>query len=229
MERRDNRQAEPTFAAQQQAIDQHKEALHYIQATARTLAPYDVFAPRAIGVGVVVTARGWRLALGCREGRQVEAGLSRESRFGRLLKAARLRAVWAHSRAPTQYSKRITFQHTFPLLRRSQSKPTPADTAAGSAPIILKTTDRRPSGKPPITNPASDFTKSTRATTVKRASAANAKQTPEERREYERARSQTPERKEYRRQLRRKQIRIAKETGKCKDCSNPAIPGQTKC
>ena len=101
MERRDNRQAEPTFAAQQQAIDQHKEALHYIQAAARTLAPYDVFAPRAIGVGVVVTARGWRLAPGCREGRQVEAGLSRECRFGRLLQAARLRAVGAQPCALT--------------------------------------------------------------------------------------------------------------------------------
>ena len=63
----------------------------------------------------------------------------------------------------------------------------------------------------------------------KKASTPKITQTPEERREYERARSQTPERKEYRRQLRREQIRIAKETGKCKDCSNPAIPGQTKC
>ena len=130
---------------------------------------------------------------------------------------------------PAQCSKRITFQHTFPLLRRSQSKPTPADRSAASDPIILTTVDRRRSGKPPIANPAPDFTKSTRATTVKRASAANAKQTPEERREYAQARSQTPERKEYRRQLRRNQIRIAKEAGKCKDCSNPAIPGQTKC
>ena len=126
-------------------------------------------------------------------------------------------------------SKRITFQHTFPLPRRSQSKPTPTDRAAASDPVFLKTTDRRRPGKPPRTNPAPDFTKSTRATTVETASAANAKQTPEERREFERVRSQTPERKEYRRQLRRKPIRIAKETGKCKDCSNPAIPGQTKC
>ncbi len=129
----------------------------------------------------------------------------------------------------TTLPKRITFQHTFPLLRRPQSKPTPADRSAASAPIFLKTTDRHRSGNPPRTNPARDFTKSTRATTVKRACTANAKQTPEERREYERARGQTPERKEYRRQLRRKQIRIAKETGKCKDCSNPAIPGQAKC
>ena len=130
---------------------------------------------------------------------------------------------------PAQCSKRITFQHTFPLLRRSQSKPTPADRAAALATISLKATNRRRSGKPPRTNPTPDFTKSTSATTVKKAGAANVNQTPEERREYERARSQTPERKEYRRQLRRKQIRIAKETGKCKDCSNPAIPGQTKC
>ena len=138
-----------------------------------------------------------------------------------------IRCHWPGS--PAHYSKRITFQHTFLLPRRSQSKPTPADSAAASAPIFLKTTDRRRSGKPTRTNPAPDFTKSTRATSVERASAADAKQTPEERREYERVRSQTPERKEYRRQLRRKQVRIAKETGKCKDCSNPAIPGQTKC
>ena len=31
------------------------------------------------------------------------------------------------------------------------------------------------------------------------------------------------------RQLRRKQIQTAKETGKCRDCSNEAIPGQTRC
>ena len=55
------------------------------------------------------------------------------------------------------------------------------------------------------------------------------KQTPQERREYERARSQTPERKEYRRQLRRKNTQIAKETGKCRNCSKLAIPGQTNC
>ena len=55
------------------------------------------------------------------------------------------------------------------------------------------------------------------------------KKTPEERRKYERARSQTPERQEYHRQYRRAQNQIARETGKCKDCSNPAIPNQTRC
>ena len=55
------------------------------------------------------------------------------------------------------------------------------------------------------------------------------KQTTEDRREYYRVRNQEPERKEYKRQHSRKQNQIAKETGKCKDCSDPAIPGQTRC
>ena len=58
---------------------------------------------------------------------------------------------------------------------------------------------------------------------------AQPKKTPEERRAYEHARNQTTERKEYLRQYKRNQYRIAKETGKCKHCSNPAIPGQTRC
>ena len=42
--------------------------------------------------------------------------------------------------------------------------------------------------------------------------------------------SRTPEeRKEYQRQYGRKLTKIAKETGKCKDCSNTAIQGQIRC
>ena len=55
------------------------------------------------------------------------------------------------------------------------------------------------------------------------------KQTPEDRKEYYRVRNQDPERKEFKRQYQRKQDQIAKETGKCKGCSDPAIPGQTRC
>ena len=55
------------------------------------------------------------------------------------------------------------------------------------------------------------------------------RRTPQDRKEYYRVRNQEPERKEYKRQLRRKQNQIAKETGKCKDCSDPAIPRQTRC
>ena len=55
------------------------------------------------------------------------------------------------------------------------------------------------------------------------------KQTTKDRKEYYRARNQEPERKEYKRQHSRKQNQIAKETGKCRDCSDPAIPEQTRC
>ena len=51
----------------------------------------------------------------------------------------------------------------------------------------------------------------------------------EERLEYDRTRSQRPERMEYRRlreQIRRQR---AKALGLCRSCSNPAIPGQTRC
>ncbi len=51
----------------------------------------------------------------------------------------------------------------------------------------------------------------------------------EARREYDKARSQTPERKEADR-LRARQVRLErKEAGQCRDCSNEAIPGQTRC
>ena len=55
------------------------------------------------------------------------------------------------------------------------------------------------------------------------------KQTAEDRRNYDKDRNQTAERKAYQRRQRRKQVQTAKETGKCRDCPNPAILGQTKC
>ena len=47
--------------------------------------------------------------------------------------------------------------------------------------------------------------------------------------EYEQDRSQSPERKEYNRRYEQEKRRRAKELGKCRSCSNPAIPGQTRC
>ena len=49
------------------------------------------------------------------------------------------------------------------------------------------------------------------------------------RREYDRTRSQSPERKEYQRLREQESRKRAKELGKCRSCSNPAIPGQTRC
>jgi hypothetical protein len=49
------------------------------------------------------------------------------------------------------------------------------------------------------------------------------------RREYERARSKSPERMEYNRRLAQEQRQKAKELGKCRNCSEPAILHQTRC
>ena len=51
----------------------------------------------------------------------------------------------------------------------------------------------------------------------------------EERREYDRQRSQNPERKEAHRLQERERRRKAKELGICRECSNPAKPGETRC
>ena len=56
-----------------------------------------------------------------------------------------------------------------------------------------------------------------------------ARQTPEQRREYERERRQRPERKEYLKRHAREKAREAKEAGKCVACPNKAIEGQTRC
>ena len=50
-----------------------------------------------------------------------------------------------------------------------------------------------------------------------------------ERREYDKARSRSPERREYNRHLAQEQRQKARETGQCRNCSRPAIPGQTRC
>ena len=55
------------------------------------------------------------------------------------------------------------------------------------------------------------------------------KRTPEERSEYDRVRNQTQERKEHRRRYEPQHRRIAKETGKCKDCPAPAEPRKVRC
>ena len=56
-----------------------------------------------------------------------------------------------------------------------------------------------------------------------------ARQTPEQRREYERERRQSPGRKEYLNRRAREKAREAKEAGKCVTCPNKAIEGQTRC
>ena len=53
--------------------------------------------------------------------------------------------------------------------------------------------------------------------------------TRQDRREYEQARSKTPERREYNRRLAQERRQKAKELGKCRNCSRPAILNETRC
>ena len=50
-----------------------------------------------------------------------------------------------------------------------------------------------------------------------------------DRREYERLRRQRPERMEAKKRAEQERRRRARELGLCRDCSNKAIPGQTRC
>ena len=122
------------------------------------------------------------------------------------------------------------FSLRVPLPSRFGGKYDPASRPK-STPTLLKPGDRRHLTKPGKSKLATEpVTKqSTVVAPSKKALTPRVKKTPEERSEYDRARNQTPERKEYKRQYRREQTRIAKETGKCKHCSSPAISGQTRC
>ena len=50
-----------------------------------------------------------------------------------------------------------------------------------------------------------------------------------QRRGYEQARNRTPERREYHRRRAQEERQKARETGKCRNCSKPAILGETRC
>ena len=49
------------------------------------------------------------------------------------------------------------------------------------------------------------------------------------RREYDEKRNNSQDPREYHRHYAQEQRQKAKELGKCRDCSKPAIPGQTRC
>ena len=47
--------------------------------------------------------------------------------------------------------------------------------------------------------------------------------------EYEQVRNKSPERIEYQRLYAQKRLQRGRELGKCRNCSKPAILGQTRC
>ena len=117
---------------------------------------------------------------------------------------------------PARFSKRITLHHTFPLPRKPRS-------ALASPKQAVKKKAR-----PKVERPRGLVVQD-RPTDKETAKQPRAKRTAEQRQEYERARNQTPERREYNRSYAQEQRQKAKELGQCRNCSEPAIPGQSRC
>ena len=94
---------------------------------------------------------------------------------------------------PPKRAVGITFAITVPLPSRFGAEYDPRNRPA-STPILLKSGDRRQPSKPrkvtPPTPPKDK--KSTKTTPAKKAANTKVKKTPEERKEYELRRSQTP-------------------------------------
>ena len=107
-----------------------------------------------------------------------------------------------------------TFEFTFSL-------PEPANKGGGSP------TRKNPAGTGKSLKKAAP-----RATKPKQRTAPDPVQTDAKRQnqvEYDRQRNKSPERVEYRRLREQERRRQAKLLGLCKNCSNPAIAGQTRC
>ena len=109
---------------------------------------------------------------------------------------------------PLLSPKRILFEHTFPIPGRTRAGTKQTKRAKKKLPKPKPKGDRK---RPPAT-------KSKDPETAREA-----------RREYEQVRSQHPERKEYQRLHEQKKRERAKELGLCRNCSKPAIPGQSRC
>ena len=110
--------------------------------------------------------------------------------------------------APAHSSKRILFQHTFPIPGRPRAGTKQTIRAKKKLPKPKPKGDRK---RPPATKAKDPDT------------------AREARREYEQVRSQYPERKEYRRLLAQGKRSRAKELDQCRNCSKQAKPGQTRC
>ena len=106
---------------------------------------------------------------------------------------------------PLRYSKRINFECTIPLPGRPARQ-----TKASKRKIRVKEPNRDKKPRPTPTPLA-------------------LQERIQKRREYEKSRNQRPERRQYARDREKERRQKAKELGICKTCSQPAIPGQTRC
>ena len=131
-----------------------------------------------------------------------------------------VRARGSPAHAGTTPTKGRIFQHVFHLPENNRKRKHKARQVPTLKPP-RKTAVRKPSKKA-----------TTKALTHKRRTEPTPAESAAKREnllEYERRRRETPERREYRRLQAQEQRRKAKEIGKCRDCSEPAIPDQSRC
>ena len=118
------------------------------------------------------------------------------------------------------HAERQLFQYTIDLTGRKNEK-SKAKTQRTSRPEPQKTKAKPPAAKQ--RKPKRDSTPVTHKAPV------SPEKPVQHRDAYEETRNKTTERREYLRIRAREKRKRAKESGRCRNCPNPAIPGQTRC
>ena len=119
-----------------------------------------------------------------------------------------------------------TFEFSFPLLGRAQGK---RDSSKAAGPGKNTAPKTRPSGPAVLQKPERRVPQPNGNSAHQETPAAQAGDTHKDRWEYEQAQNKSPERIEYQRLYAQKRPQRARELGKCRNCSKPAILGQTRC
>ena len=117
------------------------------------------------------------------------------------------------ARAGVNHTEGQVFQYTIDLTKKRKKRKPP---------------DRREKKAPAKAIAKMQPTKPAPSRTPEEIAAAGEKRR-ERRREYDQKRSKNPDRMEQGRLNAQARRQIAKATGKCKSCPEPAIPGQTRC
>ena len=116
--------------------------------------------------------------------------------------------------AGLNHTERQVLQYTIDLNKKKRIRRRQPDWDEKKAPV--KTIAKEQLRKPAPSRTPEDITAAEEKSRVAR-------------REYDEKRNKSQDRREYHRGYAQEQRQKAKELGKCRDCSKPAIPGQTRC
>ena len=129
-------------------------------------------------------------------------------------------------RPPHEWAIGHTFEFSFPLPGRAQGK---RDSSKAAGPGKNTAPKTRPSGPTVLQKPERRVPQPNGNSDHQETPAAQAGDTHQDRWEYEQARNKSPERIGCQRLYAQKRPQRARELGKCRNCSKPAIPGQSRC